>query len=138
MKKYCILFLLIFCLTGCNAQEKEKVASVPDGTCQVILTVADTNEVLLDTKIDLQSGDTVFSVLERAAETTTNCPIVYEGTGKSAFVTKIGDYANGANGAASGWVFLVNQETVFTSAGSTEVKNGDVVTWKYITSFTEF
>lgn len=77
-------------------------------------------------EINLQGGDTVYSILCRTG----------------AAVSGSGNYIKGINGKfefdegpTSGWMYYVNGSKPNVSCGSYSVKAGDSITWDYVSSF---
>lgn len=88
--------------------------------------------ILPETKVNLQEGDTAFSVLQRVCREN-NIPMEFSFTPlyDSDYVEGIGNLYEFDCGANSGWMYAVNG--VFPNVGSSQVtlQNGDRVEWKY-------
>lgn len=80
--------------------------------------------------IEIQSGDTVFSVLQRAVS---KGSLSYTGSGKTAFVTAIYGVANAPSGVSKGWIYTVNGTRPAKSCGAYAVNDGDKIEWVYST-----
>ena len=79
--------------------------------------------------VNLQSGDTAFTVLLRAVGKSN---VSYTGSGATAFVTAIYGVAN-ATTSTNGWVYSVNGIRPNKSAGAYPLSNGDKIQWLYST-----
>ena len=88
--------------------------------------------VLKSTKYVLREGDTVFSLLERAAKHE-KIQMEYRGTGKNGtvYVEGLSYLYEFACGPLSGWMYRVNGK--FPGVGCSEYRpeNGDVIEWVY-------
>lgn len=82
------------------------------------------NQVLKSGTVDIQAGDTAFDVLEKL-----DSDISYTGSGSTIYVNRIGNYTAGTSGSGGGWLYNINGSYPSHSAGSSPVKNGDLVQW---------
>ncbi|MFH1823087.1 MAG: DUF4430 domain-containing protein [Patescibacteria group bacterium] len=82
--------------------------------------------------IIINSGSTVFEVLEKIISEN-NIKLEYKdyGDGTGVFIESINEVANDFK-ANNFWQYWVNNEYAPVGASSYQLKNGDVVIWKYI------
>lgn len=90
--------------------------------------------ILKPTKIELQEGDTVFSVLERVTRRN-RIVMEYQGASTNAYNTV---YIQGIQqlyefdcGNLSGWMYFVNGSYVSVGASAKSVCDGDVIEWRF-------
>nr|WP_249435692.1 DUF4430 domain-containing protein [Paenibacillus sp. Marseille-Q4541] len=83
--------------------------------------------------VKVNEGDTAFTVLQKAISQN-NISMDYSGSGASIYVKSIDGLGEFDHGAQSGWMYEVNGEFPNVSAGIFEVKDGDVVRWRYTTN----
>ena len=109
------------------AQEQQAAISV---TVEIDATAGEGESTTAD--VDLPEGSTVYDAL------------VATGADVNASDSDYGMYVQGSNGLAggdfgdmSGWMFEVNGEMAEVGCSQYELKAGDVVTWTYVTEFTE-
>jgi hypothetical protein len=75
---------------------------------------------------------TALDALKAAEKHRRGVKTIYQGTGKNALITQIGDVKNeGGSGAGRNWTFRVNGELADVGAGAYTVKPGDVILWQY-------
>lgn len=108
-------------------QEQQATISV---TVEIDATAGEGESTTAD--VDLPEGATVYDAL------------VATGADVNATDSDYGMYVQGINGLAggdfgdmSGWMFEVNGEMAEVGCSQYELKAGDVVTWTYVTEFTE-
>lgn len=90
--------------------------------------------ILYPTKIELQEGDTVFTVLERVTRRN-RIAMEYQGSSANAYNTA---YIQGIQqiyefdcGNLSGWMYFMNGGYVSVGASAKSVSDGDVIEWRY-------
>ena len=110
-----------------ESQEQQATISV---TVEIDATAGEGGSTTAD--VDLPEGATVYDAL------------VATGADVNATDSDYGMYVQGINGLAggdfgdmSGWMFEVNGEMAEVGCSQYELKAGDVVTWTYVTEFTE-
>lgn len=110
-----------------ESQEQQATISV---TVEIDATAGEGESTTAD--VDLPEGATVYDAL------------VATGADVNATDSDYGMYVQGINGLAggdfgdmSGWMFEVNGEMAEVGCSQYELKAGDVVTWTYVTEFTE-
>lgn len=110
-----------------ESQEQQANISV---TVEIDATAGEGESTTAD--VDLPEGATVYDAL------------VATGADVNATDSDYGMYVQGINGLAggdfgdmSGWMFEVNGEMAEVGCSQYELKAGDVVTWTYVTEFTE-
>jgi len=77
--------------------------------------------------LEIEGGDTVFSVLKRLAQDQ-NLDLNYSDSELGVFVDKIGEQKNTKN---EFWVCDLNQESGKVAADKQKIKSGDIVEWKF-------
>jgi len=145
MKKLCcVLALLLLILCGCGAPaEGESI-----GTCTVSVecyTVLDNMDqltpgkeelipadgvMLVETTVELQAGDTVYSLLQRFFQSQ---KLHYEfiGSGSSAYLAGLNNLYEFDCGSLSGWEYAVNGDFPSIGLGGYELQDGDVIELLY-------
>lgn len=104
-----------------NAQARDVLAKL------IAEEKADENGVFFAAQTVLvQEGSTAFDAL-----LATRLPVSSSGYGASTLVSAILSLGNGAAGAASGWLYLVNGEVPDVSAGAYVVAADDTIVWRY-------
>ena len=110
-------------------------------SCETIIGMADhvpSDGIILDTtEIDIEEGDTVYSILVEAAK---KHKIQFENNGSDSMA-----YISGINyiyefdfGDLSGWTYTVNGKTPSVGASQYTLKDGDVIEWKYTLTLGEY
>ncbi len=134
-----IMIMGLFLLTGCSS--KEVTVKVEIDCTEILENINDLSpglqkhipkdgKILELTEITVKEGDDAVTVLKKTAD-------------KKGFVVDDGGgYVKGINyiyekscGNNSGWVYEVNDEMIMTEY---TVKDGDVITWKYICDFSSY
>ncbi len=100
---------------------------------EVTLTILGINKTIGQENVEIEDGDSVFSVLKRYT-TKHQISMKTSGYGSMIYVRGIGDLVEHEHGAGSGWVYKVNGASPNISAGNYEVSQGDVIVWEYIYS----
>jgi len=104
---------------------------VPKPENTVILSIVGPNEASLSaTKIKINDGDTIFSVLNHAK----NDKIIImdsTGSGSTAYIQGINNVYEFDYGPKSGWMFKLNNESITKSVGVIKVKAGDHIEGYY-------
>ncbi len=88
--------------------------------------------ILASKSIALQAGDTAFSILKREL----GSKVISSGSGVQTYVSSIDGLAEFDRGPKSGWLYSVNGIYPDKSAGVYDLKENDVVEWKYTTGET--
>ncbi|MDO4429340.1 MAG: DUF4430 domain-containing protein [Atopobiaceae bacterium] len=83
-------------------------------------------------EVELPEGATAYDALVAAADDVNASDSEY-----GMYVQGINGLAGGDFGDMSGWMFEVNGEMAEVAASELELEPGDVVTWLYVTEFTE-
>lgn len=114
-----------------NPDVKETVAFSITGDISV---VPDDGVILPVVVVEVSSGDTVYSILERTCKENgiSLDTVEYDGT---LFINGINGIANFDNGPMSGWVFKVNGIVPNAYAENYQVQPGDIVEWHYACDF---
>lgn len=84
-------------------------------------------------KVQLQKGDTAFSVLKRVAKENN---ITIEHDINSSYVRGIANVREFMGGKNSGWLIAVNGSLIPVGAGGYTVKENDVMSWNYTCDYT--
>ncbi len=93
--------------------------------------------ILPRTELPIQSGDTVFDVLTRAAQLH-SLQMEHEGMSKNmAYINGINYLYEFDYGELSGWMYSVGGEFVSLGSGSHAVQDGDEIIWAYTTELGE-
>lgn len=87
-------------------------------------------DILAQTNVTFQSGDTAFTILKKVADEK-GITIDSTGTGANLYVKSIDGLGEFDEGPLSGWMYSVNGTFPDFSAGIYSLKNGDVVRWQY-------
>lgn len=131
-KRILISCLLLAAVPGCES----KPATTPKSPSQIEVTL----EIDFQGRADNLNGDykigedsTVFELLQ-IAQAANDLRFQHQGSGETAFIQSFNEVANEkANG--SNWVFMVNQKLSNKGCGSTNISDGDRVTWKFADSY---
>lgn len=124
-----------------NTSKEEKTPEKPDIKETVafsitgdISVVPDDGVILPVADVEVSSGDTVYSVLERVCKE--NGISLDAGEYDDVlFINGINGIANFDNGPMSGWVFKVNGTVPDAYAENYQVQPGDIVEWHYTCDF---
>lgn len=124
-----------------NTSKEEKTLEKPDIKETVafsitgdISVVPDDGVILPVADVEVSSGDTVYSVLERVCKE--NGISLDAGEYDDVlFINGINGIANFDNGPMSGWVFKVNGIVPDAYAENYRVQPGDIVEWHYTCDF---
>ena len=112
---------------GNAAQEQQAAVEV---TVEIDATAGEGE--LTSEKVELPEGATAYDALVAAADDVNASDTEY-----GMYVQGINGLAGGDFGDMSGWMFEVNGEMAEVAASELELESGDVVTWLYVTEFTE-
>lgn len=82
--------------------------------------------------VDVPEGATVYDAL-----VATGADVNASDSDYGMYVAGINGLAGGDFGDMSGWMFEVNGEMAEVGCSQLEVADGDVITWTYVTEFTE-
>ena len=82
--------------------------------------------------VDVPEGSTVYDAL-----VATGADVNASDSDYGMYVAGINGLAGGDFGDMSGWMFEVNGEMAEVGCSQLEVADGDVITWTYVTEFTE-
>lgn len=86
--------------------------------------------IMAKTSVNIQSGDSVYDVLKRAAHEK-GIVVSAENTSLGIYVAGIAGFYEKDAGAQSGWKYKVNGTYPNDSAGDVKVHDGDVIEWVY-------
>lgn len=86
-----------------------------------ILGPKDKGTIMGATKVSVEDGDTIFTVLKRQK----NIVVDSKGSGASTYIEGINNIYEFDYGAKSGWVFKLNGQSLTRSVGIVTVKEGD-------------
>ena len=109
------------------AQEQQATIAV---TVEIDATAGEGESTTAD--VDLSEGATVYDAL-----VATGADVNASDSDYGMYVQGINGLATGDFGDMSGWMFEVNGEMAEVGCSQYELKDGDVVTWTYVTEFTE-
>ncbi|MHA6260445.1 S-layer homology domain-containing protein, partial [Sporosarcina sp. CAU 1771] len=90
----------------------------------------DGTDIIQAVDVELQSGDTAFTLLKRVVDEK-GISIDYSGSGTALYVRAIQGLREFNGGPESGWMYSVNGTFPNYSAGSYILKDGDVLRWQY-------
>lgn len=96
----------------------------------VSLSIDGLSNILGSTQVEFKEGDTVLSALLKATKEN-KIQMEYRGKGNSAYIEGIDNLYEFDKGPTSGWMYSVNGEFPSKSAGSYELKSGDIIRWRY-------
>lgn len=86
--------------------------------------------ILSPTKVALQEGDSVYSILARVTRSH-RIHMEYQGSGTSVYIQGINQIYEFDCGSLSGWMYSVNDTYVSLGAGAKTVIDGDEIRWQY-------
>ncbi len=109
------------------AQEQQATMAV---TVEIDATAGEGEKTT--SEVELPEGATAYDALVAAADDVNASDSEY-----GMYVQGINGLAGGDFGDMSGWMFEVNGEMAEVAASECELAAGDVVTWLYVTEFTE-
>lgn len=109
------------------AQEQQATIEV---TVEIDATAGEGEKT--STEVELPEGSTAYDALVAAADDVNASDSEY-----GMYVQGVNGLAGGDFGDMSGWMFEVNGEMAEVAASELELASGDVVTWLYVTEFTE-
>ena len=109
------------------AQEQQATIAV---TVEIDATAGEGESTTAD--VELPEGATVYDAL-----VATGADVNASDSDYGMYVQGINGLAGGDFGDMSGWMFEVNGEMAEVGCSQYELKAGDVVTWTYVTEFTE-
>ncbi len=91
--------------------------------------------VLTSTKVEILSGDTVWSLTKRVMD---NKGIKYDDSGSdNIYVKSIDGVGEFDHGPTSGWMYSLNGKYSLDGSNQKKLKNGDVIKWSYTTNLGE-
>ncbi|MFC3803402.1 S-layer homology domain-containing protein [Cohnella sp. GCM10012308] len=127
-----LALMLIVAMAVCLAAPAAAADTDPDGasTGTVTLSVvgdAQRGTLLPPTQVDLQNGDTAYSVLDR----TLPGKVKSSGSGETLYVSSINGLSELDLGPKSGWMYEVGGAYPAGSASIYRLKPGDTVVWRY-------
>ncbi len=109
------------------AGEKDPVV-----TLEIDAAGAGKGHILLPVQVVLREGETALELLLRVTEAK-NIRIETSG----GYVEGIGGLYEFDHGDQSGWMYAVNGESAGVSAADYVLRDGDIICWRYVTSFEE-
>lgn len=89
------------------------------------------NGVMFSQKLTLKSGATVYDALKAAEAANSRMLVGASTSALGVYVYSIGSLAEKAEGAESGWLFLVNGKLQSASCSSYLLNDNDSVRWRY-------
>lgn len=110
----------------------EPVPSKPESSADTVrlIVVDDESDILLDTFVLWEEGDTVMDALREAAEEN-GMDVAARGFKSFAYVEGIDGLYEFDKGPKSGWLYRVNGEFPDVGAGAYKLQAGDVAEWIY-------
>lgn len=136
MKRYISALLMFLCLcavsTGCTYSslrtvDADAVAQPGEVIGNVHLEITADEVFSFSESVEIFSGDTVFSVLERECGKN-DIALEFAGSGNNVYVESISGMVTDDS---KGWIYYVNYESALVSAGGYKVAEGDVIQWQY-------
>ena len=120
--------------TGGSASSGTDAAQEQQATVSVSVTIDATagEGESSTTEVDVPEGSTVYDAL-----VATGADVNASDSDYGMYVQGINGLAGGDFGDMSGWMFEVNGEMAEVGCSQLEVADGDVITWTYVTEFTE-
>ncbi|MDD9271194.1 DUF4430 domain-containing protein [Paenibacillus sp. GCM10023248] len=110
-------------------------APKPTVTLSVDKLTLNKGYVIPSLSVELQSGDTAWSILKRTLDTKgINYRFKWYDTYGSAYLQSIDGDGEFDHGSGSGWMYSVNGSYPGNGASSYVLKNGDSVQWRYTTN----
>ena len=107
---------------------------ITDESLTVSMSIMDGDKAIIGMQeYALLEGDTVFELVYRATRSK-GIPMSYV-SGWDAYISSIGDLAEGDRGSTSGWVYYVNGVQPQVGVDNYQLKAGDVVELRYVESY---
>ncbi len=130
-----LLVILTHTLSACTQTDNHNDQSRPY-TATVTVTGYDNMIVLSQTEAGFSEGETVLDVLLRVSEDN-DIVVDYTGFGDTAYVKGINNLYEFDYGGESGWVYIVSgtKEMPNVSCGAYRLKDGDDISWVYVTEY---
>ncbi len=91
--------------------------------------------VLNPTKVELKSGDSVWSLTKREMDIR-DIPYDYSGS-ESLYIKSIDDTGEFDYGPTSGWMYSLNGKFSLDGSNQKKLKDGDIIKWRYTTNLGE-
>ncbi|MBQ6394720.1 MAG: DUF4430 domain-containing protein [Atopobiaceae bacterium] len=122
-------------LVGCTSPQEDgaSTATVEQTATIDVSVTLDFNSIEEGERteaVTIEEGSTVLDALEA-----TGFLIDVQDSEYGAYVVAIDGVAAGDHGDESGWLVAVNGEDLMVSADEYQLNDGDVVTWRYVTTF---
>ncbi len=148
MKKVLLLCLICACIfscISCGGNPDEWQEGDPSVTltieCTGALAYRDTvsaipenGMILMPTEILLCENETIYDILLRA-QRLYNIAVETQSGAYGMYVTSIGSLAQGTCTSVSGWTYAVNGTQIWDACNDYVLKDGDSVTWSFVTSW---
>lgn len=104
-------------------------------TAMVTLSIRDNGTMILSkTTVELQEGDTVFTILARTVRKK-GIQMEYTGVGDGVYIQGINNLYEMDRGPKSGWRYSVNGVLADRSAGIFKLSKDDKVEWRYTNDY---
>lgn len=127
-----LLLILCLLLCSCAAPAEAPASKVPISVSFSLQSQTGT-PAARERTLSLPGDATVYSALlafcgeeDLAVETTGSAAL------GNLYVVSIGGVAEKTAGSGSGWVYTVNDETIWLSAARAPLKDGDAVSWTFL------
>ena len=130
----CALALAVTACGGAPAEDQaaQQNAAEPQIAVTVEIDATAGEGELTSHSVELDEGATAYDALVAAADDVNASETDY-----GMYVAGVNGLAGGDFGEMSGWMFEVNGEMAEVGCSQYELADGDVVTWTYVTEFTE-
>ncbi len=111
--------------------------SKPSNTIKVSQTIKTSNGtfILTNQSYEVPDNSTVYDVLKTSLNLN-NIPFTINGSGSNLYISSIGNYAEFAQGANSGFEYYVNGIKKTVSSAVCPLNSGDEIEWIYTTDYT--
>ena len=128
---FALMLALLLLLAGCGA--KESTGETITVTVEFDTSAVEYDGELVGKSFEVKAADgaTVFDTLKQACEEN-DLELNYDDS-TTLFMTGIGDLNMGDISEVDGWVYTVNGEDIWDAADVYKLKDGDTVTWKFMT-----
>ncbi|MGL4484068.1 MAG: DUF4430 domain-containing protein, partial [Anaerovoracaceae bacterium] len=109
---------------------KNLLSERDDAPANIRSSIPKSGVIMSKSKIEIKSGDTVYSATKRAVDAG-GIAFVKTGSGGNTYVEGINNIFEKDFGAMSGWKYTVNGVYKDKSSGSVKLKKDDNIAWGY-------
>ena len=131
------LTLALFMFTGCSASKAEFDPNAPSCTFEILKPSekpVESPEMLLSQQYNFKEGETVKEALTAICKEN-KIAVSFENSSFGSYVKSMAGFSEKQFTETSGWVFYLNDDWADESCSTLKIKDGDKITWEYITEF---